>query len=321
MEREIVVFDTEEKALVEHCLAVIEAEKPEESRYIKRSVDSLVRLGQAISQYPSILGRHRLGEAVRTVDTLIEMLCRRNDYDAMLYIPTKAVLGKTFLIAKINLFYMLKYLAETTAALSGKIADIMAKIVLNIFTLMSEEVFYSIMGDGEIERGLRRRAGEQLANIWEYRLNWTIMDYAPKLGALWEARKKLYPVFGTLMGTSELIGICQSLDPAWMSFLRDEIHSQDTMAALEEFIFGLTHEELLAIRDKMSSEDIFAVDKGQIETLLGRNHFYSNFDEIDPREMYRFYRQRKLNASYRQRALLPGPKKTVEEIFLGYLLS
>ena len=49
---------------------------------------------------------------MRSVDSLIEMLCQKEGFDKTLHIPTKAVLGKGFLVAKINFFHMIRYLAN-----------------------------------------------------------------------------------------------------------------------------------------------------------------------------------------------------------------
>mgnify|MGYP006900808107 FL=1 len=63
---------------------------------------ALEQLGRSISFYPSILAAHRLGSSSRSVESLVETLCRDDIPDMILHIPTKAVLGRSYSIAKIG---------------------------------------------------------------------------------------------------------------------------------------------------------------------------------------------------------------------------
>jgi hypothetical protein len=238
-----------------------------------------------------------------------------------MHLPTKAVLGKGFLIAKINLFFMMKYLADQhkeLAEVSKKLADSILNIV---FTLMSEEVFLAIIQDKDIDITIRNRAGFLLANIWEYRLNQSVSDFAPILNSIWVARKSMCPSYGTMMGFSELSRIAQSVPQAWLDFITSIENNEDQYQSLEEFLFSLSYEEITKLRNKMGTNGLKSVKKQDIESLIGAQQVYPPADESDPREIYQFFRHRKVNARVRRRAKNPGPHKTLEEHLMCYLLS
>ena len=168
---------------------------------------------------------------------------------------------------------------------------------------------------------IRNRAGFLLANIWEYRLNQSAKDFAPILNSIWEARKALCPAYGTMMGFSEISRMSQSTPQAWISFLQSIEGSEDAFQSLEEFLFNLTFEEIAHLRIEMQRRNMGVVSQNNIESLIGTKLVYPRFDESDPREMYQFFRHRKINARFRHRADQEGPKKTIEEHLMGYLLS
>lgn len=319
---EIIVFNDNESDLIFKCQSApkIKENETANDRIIKH-INALVELARAISQYPSILMSTGLNGEEQSADTLIEMLCEQDDFDKIMHIPTKAVLGKGFLVAKINFFLMLQYLAEPIPELREEYMKISEDVSNIVFTLMSEEVFISLIEDKNIAAEIRNRAAFLLTNIWEYRLNHGVQEFSPILNSIWEARKKLCPVFGTLMGTSELLMMSADIDPKWLDFLDEKTGDSEVFQALEEFLFTLTTEELSELRRKMKKQGLNSVKKEQIEQIMGRKQMYPEFNESDSREMYRFFRDRKHNAQFRNRAGAPGPKKTIEEYIMCHLLS
>ena len=319
---DLVVFNDDESGLIDRCQRVVkERGMIEPYQRIVSNINALIELSRAISQYPSILRSTDLGGNMRSVDSLIEMLCQKEGFDKTLHIPTKAVLGKGFLVAKINFFHMIRYLANPLPELREESIEINTIISEIVFTLMSEEVFVSIIEEENKDEAIRTRAAFLLANIWEYRLNQNVRDFAPILNSIWEARKKLQPVFGTMMGTIELMTLSAELDKAWADFVSFSTGSEEITQAIEEFLFTLSHEELTEIRVKMSELNLRCITKKDLSPILGKSHAYPEFGENDPREMYIFYRSRKHNAKFRKRAERPGPKMTIEEYIMSYLLS
>ena len=319
---EIVVFNDEESDIIDRCQRKVRARQMEDAyNRIGLNINALVELSRAISQYPSVLKSTDFGDGQRSADTLIEMLCEKEDFDKTLHIPTKAVLGKGFLVAKINFFHMLMYFSNPIPELREESITISSFISNIIFTLMSEEVFISLIENTAHKEEVRTRAAFLLANIWEYRLNQNVKDFAPILNSIWESRKKMQPVFGTMMGTSEMMTLSAELDKAWIEFISEYGSHPEITEALEELLFSITFEELSEIREKMASTQIRCITKKDIPEILGRNPVYPEFSENDPREMYIFYRSRKHNARFRKRAERKGPKMTIEEAIMGHLLS
>ncbi len=216
---------------------------------------------------------------------------------------------------------MLKTLADPIDELHNEEVLISEDITEIVFTLMCEDVFMGIIEDKAVDIKIRNRTAFLLANIWEYRLNHGVSEFAPILSSIWEARKNLRPVFGTMMGTSELMALSFSIDNTWMDFLNDKDIPEDTFLALEEFLFTLTYEELFELRTKMKELGLKSVTKNELYTITGKRPRYPEFNQSDPREMYRFFRNRKQNAISRNRAGVDGPKKTIEEYIMGYILS
>lgn len=319
---ELVVFDDHESEIIDLCLkAAKERNLTDEAANIRLNTDALIELARAISQYPSILGSRQWGSTIRSVESLVQMLCCNHAIDKLMHIPTKAVLGKGFLIAKTNLFFTMKYMADQVEELNDRSKDILQLITNIVFTLMSEEVFLAIIEDRAMPEEIRNRAGFLLANIWEYRLNQSAKDFAPILNSIWEARKALCPAYGTMMGFSEISRMSQSTPQAWISFLQSIEGSEDGFQSLEEFLFNLTFEEIAHLRIEMQRRNMGVVSQNNIESLIGTKLVYPRFDESDPREMYQFFRHRKINARFRHRAGHDGPKKTIEEHLMGFLLS
>ncbi len=318
---DIVVFSESELELINSTLEVIRKKRRDEADYIDTRFRSLYDLASAISSYPSFYNTRKIGNSTFTMDSLIKMICEMDFADQVMYVPTKVILGRSYVIAKINFILMLKYETDSILKLKGKVEDIADLVTLNIFALMSEEVYLSLIQDKDLDENLKITAATRLMNIWEYRLTQSAEDYAPMLSSLWKSRKHLTPIYGTLMGMSEMLQIAQNIDPVWFDFLSSSENDPTVFQALEEFLFNLTFEELTKIREEMQRNDISSISKSKIQSILHLDNFYSTFETADPREMLRFFKQRKKNAEYRERARVPGPTKTIEELILKYLLK
>ncbi len=317
----IIVFNDKENKLIQEVIDIIKNKKPEEAEYITKRVNSLEDLAKTVSSYPSFQKTMKIGNSTFSIDTLIDLICRIDFVDQIMYLPTKVILGRSFVVAKINFLLMLKYEAESIRKLKKYIGPIEEFVTMNIFAMMSEEVYLSLIQQKDIDIEIRTRAAVHLMNIWEYRLTQSAEEFAPILSSLWQSRKKMKPIYGTMMGTIEIFQIAKGIDPIWFDFIGDSENDDSVFQALEEFIFNLTYEELCSIRKIMSEKNIGSISKEKIESLLHIDNFYSTFKEADPREMLSFYKQRKKNTIYRMRSKLPGPYKTIEEHILLFMLK
>lgn len=314
-------FSEHEKSLIDTFVSVLGKKKPEQGRQITEHIELLENLCDTISRYPSIFNAAKIGKSTRTMDTLINQVLSLDLSDHTMYIPTKAILGRSFMSAKINFLYMLKYNAESSLRLKRLIPNLNRLITVCIFSLMSEEVFLTIVSDTEIDLNIRKKAALLLINIWEYRLGKDITDYAPILTSLWFARKKVCPVYGSLMGLTELHQMAREIDSVWFLFLKERESREDIFEALEEFLFNLTFEEIHNLREYMQDQRLHLLNRKKVESVLGKKHFYPDLDNADPRKMYTFFEQRKLNAEQRRLADDPGPHRTIETYLLLYLLE
>jgi len=316
------VFNNKESDLVHQCISVINKKnRQDDADKINKNINALVELVKAISQYPSILAESSLCNVTRSVGTLMEILRQHEGLDKIMYSPIKAVLGKGFHLAKISFFNMLSLIANDISELNEKVPIIIEYITNTIFTILSEEVFLSIVEDKESSDTVRNRAGFLLSNLWEYRISEGVNDFAPILNSIWEARKKLIPIYGTMMGTVELLQVSENVDPVWLEFIQDENSSDEVLQSVEEFLFTLAYEELKNLREKMDDMGLNVVTRETVESIIGKRKLYEHFNVSDSREMYRFFRVRRSNARFRKRAEMPGPKKTIEEHIMCYLLS
>ncbi len=319
--KEIILFSEEEIDIIEKVLNILkEGKKNTEFKRIKNNRTSLQQLAASISLYPSILEVQHLGSAKRSVETLVFSLCREEQLDLRFHMPTKALLGNAFSIAKINFFFLLLYIVLENEQLKDSYT-ILKKIISNIvFTLMAEEVFLSIIDDRYVLKDIKIKAGYLLANIWEYRLDHGVKEFAPILSNIWRARGVLIPTFGTMLGFSELFRISEFIEPGFFDFLQRDELSDEEIESIDEFIFGLTYEETLKIREEMENSGKYVISRQDVDNILGKNRIYPDYDISDPRELYRSFSDRKVNAKYRAKSNLKGPKKTVEEYLMCYLL-
>lgn len=313
-EIEVVIINQARSALIHHDLK-------DELMSFENNLDALKDLASSISRYPSILRQQKLWNSSRSIETMLENIYMRDIVDLIMHIPTKAILGQSYMIAKINFFFMIYYLSRDISVLTpleDTILDIVSRCV---FSLMVEEVFLSIISDKKISMHIRNNAGYLLANIWEYRIDYGVKEFAPLLNTIWRARESLCPNFGTMLGISELYRISEIAGPIWLEFLEKDDLNMEEVDSLREFLMGLTFEEMEKLSDEMEKMGKSSFSKEEIEMILGAHTMYPQYADDDPREMFRSFSHRKNNAFYRARGGHKGPKKTIEEYLMCYLLQ
>jgi hypothetical protein len=140
------------------------------------------------------------------------------------------------------------------------------------------------------------------------------------LSSLWKARDSAPPIFGTMDGNAELlrISIDMGTDTEWEDFLKGESTSDYTRWALEEFLFGLSYEEIQKVRGRLLRYGVKAVSHDEVRSYLDSTPEYSVVNDHDPRAIYDFFIERKDACNLRKRVNAPGPLNTLEEIYLKY---
>ncbi len=318
---DILLFSEDEEGIIGTIVHGLEGlGRVQDLETIGNNRAALEELARAISLYPSILESHQLGSSCRSVESLVAALCEKAVPDMILHIPTKAILGRGYSIAKINFFIMLKYIVCEIEGMRSHVETLNAMIAANVFGITAEEVYISIIEDMSTAAHIRSNAAYLLAHTWEYRLGYEVREFAPILGAVWKAREKLIPNFGTMLGFSELFLISDNIETAWFDFLLRDRLSEEEIYALEEFIFGLTYEEIISLRAGMAERGKTSLSREEVDEFIESKHMHE-YSNDDPRDLYRSFRDRKLRARYRARARLAGPQKTLEEYLMCFLLA
>ena len=318
---ENLVLSQEENELLQILIPGIGKKRAKDEVRIREQLRSLQSLAETIRSFPPLTHQGKLGPSVRSVDTLIENLCRHDQIENTLYIPSSVALGKAFLHTKINFLLMIKYSAESFIRFRKHVPRLLELITFNIFSLMTEEVLLSLVEDQTLPPKIKERAAYRLIHMWDHRLGSLDRTTVPILTSMWKARQSLCPVFGSMMGMSEIYQISRFVDPVWFEFLQAYENREETFQSLEEFIFNLTFEEITRIRFEMDESGIATISRKKIEALVGKSRFCPDLSKVDPRELLRYYKERKKNAEIRTRSSRPGPERTIEEYLMLYLLE
>ncbi len=316
----IVVFTKKEQDMFDAVLPHLQTADPDRFETFLIRIDDLNRLARAIAYFPSLLERHRLAGGVRTPTSLIDSLIEHQDEgDAILQLPSKASLGKAFLIAKIHTFSSLSKAAKNIGEDEKKVTDLQNETIKMMFSILAEDVYLNCLRDKSIELDLRRQMALSLLLLWEHRADEAIEQIAPVLQNIWTARRKLAPAFGTMMGTSELILISMQMDETWTNFIKNSLSEPQVSQAMEEFLFGISYEQINKLRDILRGQGIKAIGRDEVSKFLGV-HVKTDAG-LDYRDFYSMYTLRRDNARARARLGVSGPQKTLEDYFIQFVMK
>jgi len=312
---EWIFLDAAERGLVRQALDIVAERNPRQRAVIEGMLSRLGSLGELIRDSPS-LGSSWDGGAGRafSADTLIEHLCRVRDYDIDLHIPTKAVLGQGYVIAKINFLKALGYTLDAVGAPASLRESVEREAAQSIYTKLAEELFVSIVTDPRGPPHVKTGAARFLYRIWEERVLIEVDDFAPLLESAWEARSKLLPVLGTMLGTQEVFRLFQAArDQRFLDYFSEEDVEPEQLFAFEEFLFGLSHEEIGRLRAHMAKEGRACISLDVAKSLLSSSTASWLPPQNGAAALYTSYKKRRVNAAHRALSGASGPTKTAEE--------
>jgi hypothetical protein len=308
----------EEIAFVEKIGLFLDANFPEESALVKNRFDCLNALGAAISRYPSVRESQTLRGIQRNEAQLSKALCSFASPAHLLHTPTRVVAARSYLVAKYQAFSLLQILAGD----QKEFIPALRKIILTVIhTLMAEEVYFSCLDDSGFSQEIKFNLANDLILLWDSGTDPRIVRHLPALDALWTARDSSPPAFGTMNATSELLRISIDMGEDWQDFLIANVSINETRWALEEFLFGLSYEEINSVRSRLIKFGINAVGHDEIHSFLGSRPAYGIINSSDYRAIYDFYVDRRDAARLRQRLSTPGPGRTLEEIYIKYRIA
>jgi len=311
------VLTEEEELLVGKSEEWLKVENPEYYTIVHERFRRLRNLGAAVFDYPSIKETKYVRDVLIDEHHLTESLIAFSSASHLLRIPSKIAALRSYLIAKFHAFALLSKLAGKNKDLHIPARDISFSIV---FTLMAEEVYFSCLEDPAFSNTTKNRLADDLILLWDSGTDQRSIHHLMALSSLWTARDSSPPIFGTMDGYMELLRISISMgtDTEWEDFLKEESTNDETKWALEEFLFGLTYEEILQVRNRLKRYGVSAVNYSEVRTYLDSKPVYSVVNEDDPRAIYDFFVERRDTCLLRKKVSAPGPLHTLEEIYLKY---
>lgn len=317
----IIVFTDHQQKLIDRLSSALAKNAPDRVDRLQSRLNDITDLAKSIARFPSLLERANTTTSTRTPEALVETLISyQEDGDTTLHMPSKAILGKGFLVAKIHTFYSMSKLAKNYAQMSDKeVREYSDETVSMMFTLMAEDVYLNLIKDKNISLDIRREIANSLIILWEHRSDQSINDIAPVLQSVWNARRKLAPAFGTMMGTSELLMVTMQMDDQWNAFIREKLSMPDVSEAMEEFLFGVSHEQILRLKAILRDQGVKSIGRDEVSAYLGER--VKTDINLDYRDFYLLYTVRRDNARTRQRLHLPGPKNTLEDHFFKFIME
>ena len=309
-QNEIITFTQQEKSLVDEVFSQIARISDVSYSRVKRKLEDLEGVASSISKYPSIKGASQLAGRMRDGESLIESLCRVTADSRLLSLPTKTVLGKAYMVAKFHAFVAFMKVGENLQVDSSIISRLKDTVFNIMFTIMAEDVYISLLASDLLSSSVREEVARSLADLWESRLDKHTTHFSSILTTIWDARAHIAPVFGTMLGTSEFFSFSGYVGAKWAHFISRKLKIKEVMWALEEFLFGISYEEIHFVRERLERENIESVSREEVFAMLNREN---SFKESDVRSFYASYSERRNNADARKRLKVEGPKNILED--------
>jgi len=307
----------EEERLIEESEAWLNEKNSQDYVLMHERFRRLRNLGTAVFDYPSIRDTKFVRDILINEHQLAESLLFFSAASHQLRTPAKVAALRSFLVAKFHAFSLLSNLTIKNEKLHIASRDISLSVV---FTLMAEDVYFSCLDDPSFSSVTKSRLANDLINLWDSGTDKRSIHHLKALSSLWKARDSAPPCFGTMDGNMELlrISIDMDTDTEWEEFLKEEATTNETRWALEEFLFGLTYEEISQVRSRLSKYGVTAVSNDELRSYLDSKPAYSIVDGHDPRAIYDFFVERRDSCILRKKVKAPGPLHTLEEIYLKY---
>lgn len=317
----IIVFTDHQQKLIDRLSSALAQNASDRVDRLQSRLTDVTNLAKAIAYFPSLLERANTTTSTRTPEALVETLISyQEDGDTTLHMPSKAILGKGFLVAKIHTFFSMSKLAKNYAKMTDReVKEYSDETISMMFTLMAEDVYMNLIKDKNIALDIRREIANSLIILWEHRSDQTINDIAPVLQSVWTARRKLAPAFGTMMGTSELLMVTLQMDDQWNAFIRERLADPEVTQAMEEFLFGVSYEQILRLKGILRDQGVKSIGRDEVSAYLGER--VKTDINLDYRDFYLLYTVRRDNARARQRLHLQGPKNTLEDHFFKFIME
>ena len=288
---------------------------------LQTGLQNLGRLTLALDSYPSLKDRQLLGRKERSFRTLLRALVEGGEHGLEWVLPTKGVLARTYGIAKVQFLTSLRYVFEAREDARDILARIRDAIEEAVYTRLAEELYASFVTSRTTSRHVKELAAEHLIDVWEGRIGLVTARFCPLLRSAWAARLRAPRVFGTLLGSTEIVQLLfEECDQEFVDFFARHGHDSEQRQAFEEFLFDLPFESLERVRERMLDEGKACVGPREVERYLGFGEGKLRPLVGGGKALYVSFRRRRVKAQYRASMGVPGPKRTAEAYILEALL-
>jgi hypothetical protein len=190
-----------------------------------------------------------------------------------------------------------------------------------VYTLLAEDAYSACIGNPDFSPDEKYHLTEDLQTLHDSGADPRREQHFPALESLWMARDGSSPGFGSMTGAAELIRISMEMGDDWKEFIVTQLENEETLAALEEFLFGLSWEEIRLIRARLEIFGAHALGQSEIGEFLDQSPVYTFVDPRSPRAICDFFIDRREMASHRKLVMAKGPYRTLEELYLCFRLS
>ena len=305
----------EEELLVQKIGEWLKTENPADYSLIEERFGCLRALGAAVFSYRSIRDTELFRGISCDGERLADALLTFSSPSHLLHMPTKVVALRGFLVAKFHAFSLLSYIVGVHSEYYAQLRNVIISVIC---TLIAEDVYFSCLADPAFSRNTKLNISNDLLSLWDSGIAPRGIRYLSDLSALWIARDAAPPSFGTMDGNTELLRISIDMEHDWQEFLVQESDNDQTRWAMEEFLFGLSYEEIRQIRARLNRFGVTAIGYNEIRSYLGTKPAYSLVNDRDPRAIFDFFIERRNACANRKHISAPGPRYTLEEIYIKY---
>ena len=157
-------LDERERGLVLAALDVARGRSPEQGERLDANLSRLARAADLIRNSPSTPQSWETSMSGAPDGSLLAQLCRVPIWDLDLNIPTKAVLGQAYLVAKINFFKAIAYTLQGVDGPADLVDRAYAEIAQSIYSKFAEELFLTIITDPTTAALVKRSAGRLMGS-------------------------------------------------------------------------------------------------------------------------------------------------------------
>lgn len=302
----------------------------ETERFRKKCFEHMERI-QAIRHslelYPRVFEEKQLGRRHRGLGTLVQLLANATDADFEMFLPTRAMLWRSLTMAHLNFWRFLRYLSEEISPDDTDLAHrVRERVHTCVYLKLMDELLTSLAMDSSLPHVLRGTVVSSLTSMWDCAPSDNVKKFFPLLRAVWDARRNIMVSVGTMLGVSEIMKLLQAgCAPEFVDYFARANMSQDEGLAFQEFLIGVTTEQIHDLEVLMASTGLTALTAEQADKALGRLDESSHQQQPTQSGIgvltYQFHRERHLEAAARRLRNLPGPKHTAEEYMLLYFLE